>query len=369
MTLWFVLALMTAAAIFAVLMPLAYARARQDSRGEIAVYRDQIDEIERDRAAGLIPDSEADAARLEVSRRLLAAADVAEMETPSGTPIWRRRTVALVALLLLPLAAGAIYLKLGSPNLPGASASLRETPQPEQRPIEDLVAQVERHLALNPQDGRGWDVVAPVYMRLGRFDDAVKARANAVRLLGSTAAREADLGEAQVAAANGIVTAEAKAAFDRALALDSSDVKSQYYLGLAAEQDGKPDEALARWQGLLARAPADAAYRPLIEQSIARLDPAASRPGPSADDLAAAENLSPEQRADMVRGMVERLAARLKAEGSDIDGWLRLVRAYMVLGDRDKARQAALDARQAIGADEAKQRRLDEFVRGLGLEG
>jgi cytochrome c-type biogenesis protein CcmH len=368
MTLWLVLALMTAAAIFAVLMPLAYARARQESRGEIAVYRDQLDEIERDRAAGLIPDSEADAARLEVSRRLLAAADVAEMDAPSGTPIWRRRAVALVALILLPLAAGAIYLKLGSPNLPGASA-LRQVAPTEQRPIEELVGQVEKHLERNPQDGRGWDVLGPVYMRLGRFDDAAKARANAVRLLGSTAAREADLGEAQVAAANGIVTAEAKSAFERALVLDAEELKSRYYLGLAAEQDGNPAEALRRWRELLARAPADAAYRPLIEQSIARLDPSATRPGPSADDLAAAENLSPEQRADMVRGMVERLAERLKTEGGDIDGWLRLVRAYMVLGDRDKAKQAALEARQAIGADEAKQRRLDEFVRGLGLEG
>lgn len=368
MTLWLVLALMTAAAIFAVLMPLAYARARQDSRGGMAVYRDQLDEIERDRAAGLIPDSEADAARLEVSRRLLAAADVAEMDAPSGTPIWRRRAVALVALILLPLAAGAIYLKLGSPNLPGASA-LRQVAPTEQRPIEELVGQVEKHLERNPQDGRGWDVLGPVYMRLGRFDDAVKARANSVRLLGSTAAREADLGEAQVAAANGIVTAEAKSAFERALALDAEELKSRYYLGLAAEQDGNPAEALRRWRELLARAPADAAYRPLIEQSIARLDPSAARPGPSADDLAAADNLSPEQRADMVRGMVERLAERLKTEGGDIDGWLRLVRAYMVLGDRDKAKQAALEARQAIGADEAKQRRLDEFVRGLGLEG
>lgn len=369
MTLWFILALMTAAAIFAVLWPLGRPRRETAPEGDVAVYRDQLAEIERDCAVGLIAEREADAARTEVSRRLLAAADAAKERTLAATPLWRRRTVALVALVLLPVFAGIFYLALGAPDHSSAVFSARRNLPPGEASIESMVAQIEAHLERNPQDGRGWEVLAPVYMRLGRFEDAARARANAIRNLGATAAREADFGEAQVAAANGVVTADAKAAFERALALDSADVKARFFLGLAAEQDGKPADALARWRELLSKAPADAPYRPLIEQSIARLDPAAAAPGPSAEDMANAENLPAEQRSAMVRGMVARLDERLKSDGADIDGWLRLLRAYIVLGDRDKAREALVRAREALSADADKRRRLDDFVKGLGLEG
>lgn len=368
MTLWFVLALMTAAAIFAVLWPLARGRADAGAGGDVAVYRDQLSEIEHDRSTGLIGEREAEAARIEVSRRLLAAADAAGAQDAPATPLWRRRAVALVALVLLPVFAGIAYLALGAPDYSNEMFAARRNVPPSEASIEAMVAQVEAHLERNPQDGRGWEVLAPVYMRLERFEEAARARANALRTLGATAARESDLGEAQVAAANGIVTADAKAAFERALALDARDVRARFFLGLAAEQDGRPAEALARWRELLAQSPADAAYRPLIEQSIGRLD-SANAPGPSADDMAAAETLAPEQRNEMVRGMVARLDERLRREGDDVDGWLRLLRAYMVLGDRDKAREALARAREALGADAGKRRQLDDVAKGLGIEG
>ena len=128
---------------------------------------------------------------------------------------------ALVALVALPIGAGRLYLALGSPQLPGQPLASRDAAPMENRSLDALVAQVEAHLAKNPEDGRGWEVVAPVYMRLGRFEDAVKARRNALRINGASAEREADLGEALMAAANGVVTDEAKAAFERALALDA----------------------------------------------------------------------------------------------------------------------------------------------------
>jgi cytochrome c-type biogenesis protein CcmH len=360
---------MTAAAIFAVLWPLGRQRSRPQPEGDIAVYRDQLAEIEHDRGAGLIADREAEAARTEVSRRLLAAVDAARDVSVSTTPVWRRRSVALIALVLLPAFAGMFYLSIGAPDYSQQMFASRRAVPVGEASIESMVAQIEAHLERSPQDGRGWEVLAPVYMRLGRFEDAARARGNALRLLGATAAREADLGEAQVAAANGIVTADAKAAFERALARDAADVKARFFLGLAAEQDGRLADALRRWRELLGEAPADAPYRPLIQQSIARLDPAAAAPGPSADDMANAENLSPEQRSEMVRGMVARLAERLKSDGGDVDGWLRLLRAYMVLGDRDRAREAVAQAREALAGDAEKRRRLDDFVRGLGLEG
>jgi cytochrome c-type biogenesis protein CcmH len=378
MTLWFVLALMTLAAVFAVLWPLSR-RDRQDSDGagrsgsDLAVYRDQLAEIDRDVAAGLIGTAEAEAARIEVSRRLIAAADRQDGEaaTPPRGAVFRRRAVALLALILLPLGALALYLSLGSPRLPGLPLAARVQEAPATRSLESMVAQVEAHLERNPDDGRGWEVLAPVYMRAGRFEEAVRARRNALRLLGASAPREADLGEAMVAAADGMVTAEAKTAFERALSLDKADVKARYYTGLAAEQDGRPQEAVRLWRELLASAPLDAPYRPLIQSSLARLAPTAggTEAGPSAEDMAAAGQLTPEQRGEMIRGMVARLSERLKADGADLEGWQRLLRAYVVLGDPEKARAALADARKALGADAEKRKKLDEFARGLGLEG
>ena len=369
MMLWFVLALMTAAAIFSVLWPLAR-RTPLRAGSDIAVYRDQLEEIERDRAAGLIGGSEAEAARIEVSRRLLAAADMAS-PAPAGDTRWRRRAAAVVALVLLPLGAASLYLALGSPQLSGQPQAARREGPAEQRPIAELVGRVEAHLEQNPEDGHGWEVVGPVYMRLGRYDDAVKARRNVLRLLGANADREADLGEALTGAANGIVTADARAVFERAARLNPNDFRARYFLGLAAEQDGRPKEAAEAWRNLLAGAPADAAWIGFVRESLARVDPTAAVPpiGPSAGDIAAAGEMSPEQRDTMVRGMVERLAERLKQDGSDVEGWLRLMRAYMVLGDKDKARATAASARSALAGDPDKLRRIDDAVKGLGLEG
>jgi cytochrome c-type biogenesis protein CcmH len=238
------------------------------------------------------------------------------------------------------------------------------------------VAHVEAHLEKNPDDGQGWQVVAPVYMRMGRFNEAVRARANTIRLLGSSAQREADLGEAQVAAANGVVTADAKASFERALKADASNVKARYFTGLAAEQDGRPDEAARIWRAMLASTPANAPFRPLIERSLARVEPNAPavepkepQPGPNQEDMAAAQQLTPDQRQEMIRGMVNRLAERLKADSSDFEGWLRLVRAYAVIGEKEKARDAFISARNTIGDDAEKKKRLDELAKGLGIEG
>lgn len=369
MALWFILAMMTAGAVFAVLWPLGRRHAAATAGHDVRVYRDQLDEVGRDRAAGRIGDAEAEAARVEVSRRLLAAAENGTV-TPAASSLHLRRAVALVALILLPIVSGALYLALGSPFLPGQPLAARIGPQ-DMPPIAQLAAQVEQHLEKNPQDGRGWEVLAPVYMQLGRFDDAARAWRNAVAYNGSTAQREANLGEALTAAANGVVTAEAKGAFERALALDANDARPRYFLGLAAEQDGRRDEAAAIWRKLLASAPADAAWAELVRESLARVSgtPAEKAPGPTSQDVAAAEALSPQERQQMITGMVEGLATRLKNDGSDIEGWLRLVRAYTVLGERDKARAAASDARRALQADAEKIRRLDELVKNLGLEG
>jgi cytochrome c-type biogenesis protein CcmH len=304
---------------------------------------------------------------------LLAAADHAPGQKADAADDARRlrirRVTAVIALLALPLGAGLLYAALGSPNLPGQPLAARVADNGAEQSIAEMLARIESHLEQNPGDGRGWEVVAPVYLRLERFDDAIKARRNALRLLGATAERESALGEALAASANGIITAEAKAAFERGRALDGKDVKSQFYLGLAAEQDGRPDEAARMWRGLIAQGPPDAPWLGFVHAALARVDKSGTEPGPSTDDLSAAAAMTPEQRVQMVRGMVERLAARLHEDGSDVEGWLRLVRAYMVLGEREKAKGTAGEARRVLATEPDKLRRLDDGVKELGVEG
>jgi len=372
MTLWFVLALMTAAAVFAVLWPLSRRESALRSGSDVAVYRDQLDEIRRDQAAGLIGEGEAAAAQVEVSRRLIAAADAEAAVAPAAsaaTLTRRRRAVAVAALVLLPVGAVALYLAVGAPMLPGQPLASRIPA--ERQTIAQMVAQVEAHLAKNPDEGRGWEVVAPIYLRLGRFEDAVKARRHALALNGATAERHAGLGEALTGAANGIVTAEAVAEFKAALALDGDHVKARFFLGLAAEQDGRVPDAVATWRALLDRAPADAPWTEFVRAELMRVTggPASGTSGPGEDQAAAAADLPPEQRIAMIKGMVERLAERLGKDGSDLEGWLRLVRSYMVLGERDRALAAAGEARRALASEPDKLKRIDELVKGLGLDG
>src|SRR6478752_4610072 len=362
MTLWFGVALMTAAAVWAVLWPLARRGRDLRSGSDVAVYRDQLAEIQRDRAAGLIGENEAAGAQVEISRRLIAAADapaVAPADAASAT--WGRRAVAVAALTLLPLGAATLYLALGSPSLPDQPLAARVAGARGNPSIDTLIVQVEDHLSGHPEDGRGWEVIAPVYLRLGRFDDAVKARRNALKLNGATAERESALGEALVFAANGVVTAEAKAAFEQAVALDANGVHARYFLGLAAEQDGDRTQAAATWRALIEAAPPDAPWIDLLRRALARVDRAAAPEDPSA-----ASELAPEQRQAMIQGMVERLSERLHRDGGDVEGWLRLVRSYMVLGQPDKARAAVVDARRALAGDAVKLQRLDDLWKAEG---
>lgn len=377
MSLWFLLALMTVAAVFAVLWPLSR-RARAPGGGrEAVVYQDQLAEIDRDLAGGLIGATEAAAARVEIGRRLLAADD-AERNAGVSSSLWLRRAVAVVALVALPLTAGALYLRLGSPQMPDFGLAGRAHQPVAGQSLEQLVAKVQAHLEINPTDGRGWNVLAPVLGRLGRFDDAADAYRKAIKYSGDSAARRAGLGEALAAAANGVVTADAKAEFERAAALDPDEVRARYFLGVAAEQDGRPQDAIAAWRELLAKAPADAPWRPVLEAGLARLgaapapqgnDASASALALSGDAVAAVQGMSEGDRNVVIRGMVERLAARLQQNGNDVEGWLRLARAYMVLDEPDRARAARDDARRALAANEAGLRKLNDGLKQLGIDG
>jgi cytochrome c-type biogenesis protein CcmH len=369
MILGIVLTCMTALAILAVLAPLARRRAVAAGGGEAAVYRDQLAEVERDRARGVIPAAEAVAAHTEIARRLIAAAEkpaTASGDTGPGATR-RRRGVAVLALVALPLLASAGYMTLGRPDLPDRPLAARQQEPAGAAGLDDLMARVEAEVSRRPEDGRGWEVLAPVYLRTGRAADAATAFGNAIRLLGSTAPREAGRGEALTLAADGQVTSEAKAAFDRALALEPAQPQARFYLARAAEQAGDFATASRFYRALLTDAPPDAPWRAPTKQALTAA--ALGRDGqmPAVDPQQMASQ-NPEQRLATIRGMVDGLEARLKVAPDDVAGQLRLIRAWTMLGDRQKARAAALGARTVLAGNADALQRIDDLVLGLDLE-
>ena len=365
MVFWILIALLTAAAIMAVLLPLGRPAATADAKGHARrVYLDQLGELERDKAQGRIGGDEAEAARAEIARRLIAA-DRGAKETPTGSGGHQtaRRATALLALAGIPVLSMALYLGLGSPNLPGSPLAARLGAPPADS-IEVLVARVEERLAEHPEDGRGWDVIAPVYLRLDRPDDARRAFQNAIRLLGSTAMRQSGLGEAILSAESGIVTADARTAFEAANALDPAAIGPRFFLGLAAEQEGDVAAAANLWRTLLAETPADTPWRGVLSEALARVAP--QQEGPDAENVAAVQALPPGEQAAMIEGMVGGLAEQLKEQPEDVEGWLRLIRSYVVLGRADAAAEAARDALAGV-TDAAGRGRVEALIADLGV--
>lgn len=376
---------MTALAVMAVLWPLSRQRASRAAReADLAVYRDQLSEIERDVAAGLLSRELAQAARVEVARRMLAVDDAPAGPVPldPGALRRRRRLVALIAIVVLPGLAASLYLHLGTPELPGAPLAQRLAAPASRGDVAILVRKVEAHLAAHPEDGQGFELLAPVYLRLGRVDDAVGAFAQSIRLLGSSAERQSALGEALVIRDEGLVGEDAARAFKAALEQDPTLPKARYFLGLAAEQDGRPAEAAQIWARLARDATPDAPWLGLVRAGLARVSASISPalkggqtpsmspgPGPTAQDVAAAAELSADQRASMVRGMVERLEQRLKTSPQDLDGWLRLARAWNVLGERERVLATLQSARAIFAQDAAAIARIDATRKDLGLDG
>jgi cytochrome c-type biogenesis protein CcmH len=373
MLVWVIFAVLTAAVVWALTRPLTAPTAEAESEpAGLEVYKAQLREIEADRGRGLIGEAEADAARVEVSRRLLAEADRADQKRPAGAPVGSRAVLTAIAAGL-PLAAAAIYLLVGSPSLPSEPHAARLAQRPEQAPLADLVARVEARLREHPEDGRGWDVIAPVYLRQERYGDAVNAYARALRLLGETPKRLAGFAEASVLASNGVVTEEARAAYEKIVRLDPARPEPRFWLALAKEQDGELAKAAEDYEALLASAPAAAPWRAAVEERLrivtARLaggDKAGPR-GPTAADVAAASKLSAEDQSRMIAQMVDGLAQRLKANGRDVEGWQRLLRAYTVLGDKAKASAALADARKALAGDAKALGAIEAVAAELGI--
>jgi len=347
--LWVVLALMTAAVLAALLRPLLRVGTPVADRAayDLAVYRDQLDELVRDEARGTISPAEAAAARIEIERRLLAVVpgDAAPPPRPA-------RLAAMITMILVPIAAVGLYLDLGEPDLPDQPLSARSAERPlladdgSLDPAKVKTA-LEARLQADPTSLEGWLLLGRTDATLGAWDDGKVAYAKALALSHDRPdVLEAD-GELLVGAAGGQVTEPAADLFARAVAADKSRVKARYYLALGAAQKGQLADAIAGWKALEADAPATAPWLATVvelrEEAERRLaggpaEPTAAAPAdPAAAQIA---KLPPGEQGQAIRGMVEGLAARLEANPDDLPGWQRLARAYVVLGEGQKAELA-----------------------------
>ncbi len=388
MVFWFAVAVLAAAVTFAVTRPLLSGaetvRGDDAAYADVAVYKDQLIEIDAELQRGTLTLAEAVAARTEIGRRLIARSEApgpaigGAEQGAAGTSI-TVKSIYAIASAAIPAASLALYLMLGAPGQPGQPLSDRLAARVDQSTAGDLMAKVEARLRQHPEDGKGWDVIAPVYLAQGKFQDAASAYATAMRLLGSSAGRLAGFAEARIRAGNGIVAEDARKALEAVLAQEPQRKEPRIWLAIAKEQDGDREGAARDYRALLADAPADAEWVKAIEARLANVEGTAKPPasdavpgggekGPTGADVAAAEAMTPDERAAMITKMVDGLATRLKTDGKDFAGWSKLIRAYQLMGRKDDAVQALSDARAGLAGDETAQKALTELAGRLGLK-
>lgn len=407
---WILAAALTAITALAILSPLRRGRggAAPAAAYDLRVYRDQLAEVERDLDRGVIGPDDAQRLRAEIGRKVLDADRRAALSAPAtrgGRALWP--AVALAAMLA---GAVALYLREGVPGAPdmplaerfaAADAAYRDRPTQAEaeaaapaRPAPDLSQADPEYLAMidqlrdavgrNPDDQQGLALLASNEMRLGNLAAARAAQQRLVDLRGdqADAVQLMQLATLMVDAAGGVVTPEAEAVLRRALTLDPTQPQARYLQGVLLIQNGRPDRAFPLWRGLLDEGPEGAPWIAPIRAAIQDLawlagddeyrapaPPAADLPGPDADALAAAEDLSPEDRARMIQDMVDRLQQRLATQGGSPEEWARLIAALAMLDQRDQATAILTEARQRFGGAPDALAPIERAATEAGLDG
>jgi len=421
---WGIAAAGLALVLACVLAPLWRGAGRGERRAsyDLQVHRDQLREVEADLARGVLTPAEAEASRIELSRRLLAAADAEAAETGAAAAPRRltRRAAPLLTLGLVVAAIG-LYRWLGVPGLPdqplaerSAAAADARANRPDQATAEAmlaaragaaapavsaadaaLVGKLETVLKDRPNDLEGHRLLARTLASLGRWPESRAAQEQVVAILGDKATPDdlVDLAEAQILATGGYVSPEAEAVLGRALALAPENPVARYYSGLALLEGGRPDLAYRLWDRLVAEGPAGAPWMAPAQEGLAEAARQLGMPSPgaapstsagpapsmsagptpstsarpTADDMRAADDLPPEARQSMIEGMVARLSTRLATEGGPPADWAQLVRSLAVLGRRDEAVQVLAEARSTFAADAAGRALVEAAAREAGL--
>lgn len=412
MTFWITISVLAVAV--AALMALAILRGRSSDEPpaayDLRVYRDQLKEVDRDLARGVIGPEDAERIRAEVSRRILAADAQLQKGMREGA---QPKTLALVAAgLSLALMVGGslyVYTQLGAPgygdmalagrieaaqearvnrisqaeaesNVPAAPAI--EPPTPE---FLRLMEELRRAVAERPRDLQGAMLLARNEAALGNYPAAHRAQGRVLSIMGDQATADdyVDLADMMILAAGGYVSPEAEAALRAALTRDPQNGPARYYVGLLQAQTGRPDNAFRTWEAVMRDGPADAPYiraiRAQIEEMAFRagvnytlppegMDPDAPLAGPSAADIQNAEGMTPEDRIEMIRGMVRNLSDRLAVQGGNSSEWAQLIGALGVLGDERQARQIWQEAQSVFWDSPDGLAEVNEAARQAGLD-
>ncbi|MFZ3581265.1 c-type cytochrome biogenesis protein CcmI [Loktanella sp. DJP18] len=364
---------------------------------QLAIYKGQLAEVDRDVERGVLDADDAERARAEIARRLLAVSRTTQV---TGTaPRWASGAVAGVVTLLLLGLGGLTYLSVGAPGDPDQplaarlqqAEAMRES-RPDQAALEaaappppavadapadyrEQIAQLRAIVPTRPDDLQGWTLLALHEARLGNYAAAARAQERAVALQGDEAtpddlARMIDL---LVAAANGTISPEAEVIARDLLARDEASIAGRYYMGALYNQTGRPDIAFRFWGPIvdsgdtsfhaeLARTQIeDAAMRAGVEYTLPEMR------GPDAAAVAAAEDMTEEDRQAMIGGMVNQLADRLATDGGPVSDWARLIAAYGVLGRADDARTIYEEAQSAFAGDNIALQTLAKAAQSAGI--
>lgn len=348
--------------------------------GAIAIFRDQLGEVDRDMERGLISEAEAANARVEIKRRMIAADRTRSAAFKDGSA---GRGLLIAFALATPLAGAALYMQLGAPGVASVPFKDREAEQKEAQNLTKLTAQLRSKLESEADGGetRGWDLLATTYSNMGRFGDAAYAYSQIVNREDATSATWSQYAEVLISAENGVVTKLAEEAISKALELDPNNPAGTYYRAVALDQAGQTLDARTMLLARIAQEQAEVPWMAVFLREANRMGagfnldlvalpdfPDAPR-GPTSGDIAAASDLSEEERQDFIRNMVGNLAARLKDEPGNLKGWLQLARAYSVLG-RDEDALAALHSAKKLTdnlpEDDPQRLAVEQGLKALG---
>ena len=385
MIFWLIAGAMVAASVAFLLWPLTRPETEKTARVDydLSVYKDQLQELERDRARGILSDAEFDAARTEVERRILALAgdEPPERQRKSAGPLATRVLAGLVAIAL-PVLALTIYGNLGAPQLPGLPIAERGggAPVVDVSATVKIIRDLERRLEQNPADVEAWIELGHRRREAATPEEAAAAYREALDLAPGRQDARMGLAESVILINQGSVVPEARQLIAEVLQADPSSPAARYYAGLALVQDGALPQAREVWGELMAATPANAPWREMLQAQLARLEAEMGIAGsegtapfamPDAETQAAVQAMAPEDQAAFVRDNVARLAERLEQEPDNLQGWLMLSRSYGVLGEPQKAREALLKAGTlAQGLPEGAPMRLqvENALRAAGIE-
>ncbi len=380
MTFWIAVVLLCGVTLFILATPLWRKNKEQAERAEFEmnVFKDQLKELDRDLERGLINAQEAETARIEIQRRLLHADEMRGQNTSTQTGLTKSAILfSLIGALVIVAGSLLLYAKVGMPgyaDMPYASRNFdSEKNVAFNEDMNRAISMLKKRLESNPTDVDAWVLLGRTMRTMERMDDAIKAYKNAVKFSNRHPAILADYAETQIYADKGEVTQEARKALQEAVVSDPMQLKARFYLGYAKARAEDFEGALQDWTDLSAMSPPDAPWLAQVKDQMQmaakegdldladfkpskqalvlgkqlalewekeQANQAAAAPGPTREQMQDAQQMSAEDRSDMIRSMVNRLAERLKDEPNDLAGWKRLANAYQVLGETEKAQEA-----------------------------